>query len=187
MLRQLTTEDHDAAMAVVTNNSTLMGQELTPEKMKSVSELLLNCYRDDLELKAYGFFDGDRLIAFRTVEYNVTVNAVITGVLFAQGKTGVIHELIGGIQDEGVRMGFNQGFTLVENAWREKWLAVFRKGRPQYLIAADEIIPAHDRPFTGFYWNALFKTTCKNVETVVLHYWVPPEHRVQTLGSTIQR
>ena len=191
MIKRLTKEHYHSISELVHTKDTLMSQGLseivvntTDSRKNLLIDSITNFFtRDDNPYAiALGDFEDDKLKALICATFSYTIPAWNTSYIISNYDSAfgaiatfrLIRETINFAESRG----YYQYYTVVEKDRAESYDKLFKaKVKTNYLTAIDEIVPAHKRPVNGLFWEWLYESRCKSVDTVVVNHWLPREYR----------
>jgi len=163
-----------------------MIRELTTQDIPLITDIDISMYVNDLY--SIGIcFDDSTLSKFILVKFNPITNAWKIDKLHVHlnnhSDIRILLSLVNYVVKYAEERGFFQFFTTVDVKYQVCYMRMFKKYvSTEYEIATDELVLAKKRPTVGIYWDWLFSSTCKEVDTIVLHHFLKQSKRKQILG-----
>lgn len=195
MIRKITAEDKQAIIEMMAAQKAIMSQGMNRELMSELEIYLSNFTQWANDLYSLGLcYEIDQEIqAIILARFNPDVNAWKLDLMLSNIKSrngGIIClKLLNEVIEIAETRGFFQYFYLIEKDKAEQYQKIFNsKIGKNYLFhryqrAVDEYVPAKKRPTTGVYWDWLFSSKTKSIDTEVVHHFLPSEHRQIILGK----
>lgn len=195
MIRKITVNDKQAVIEMMSAQKTIMSQGMNQELMSELELYLINFTQWANDLYSLGLcYEIDHEIqAIILARFNPDVNAWKLDLILSNVKSrngGIIClKLLNEVIEIAESRGFFQYFYIIEKDKAEQYQTIFNSkiGRDylfhRYKRAVDEYVPAKKRPTTGLYWDWLFSSKTKSVDTEVVHHFLPAEHRRIILGK----
>ena len=195
MIRKITVDDKQTIIEMMAAQKAIMGQGMNQELMSELDIYLRNFIQWANDLYSLGLcyeVDGE-IQAIILVRFNPDINAWKLDLILSNIKSrngGIIClKLLNEVIAIAESRGFHQYFYLIETDKEDQYQKIFNSkiGREylfcRYERAIDEHVPAKKRPTTGVYWDRLFSSKTKNIDTAVVHHFLPAEHRNFILGK----
>jgi hypothetical protein len=195
MIRKITLDDQQTIVEMMAAQKFIMSQGMNQELMSELEIYLKSftqCVDDPYSLGLCYIIDN-KIQALIFAKFNPDVNAWKLDLVLSNIKSrvgGIIClELLNAVIKTAENQGFFQYFYLIEKDKEEQYQKIFySKIGSNYLFsrynrAVDEYVPAKHRPTTGIYWDWLFSSKCKEIDTLVVHHFLPAEHRNFILGK----
>jgi hypothetical protein len=131
---------------------------------------------------AFGHFEDEKLKAIICATFSNMIPAWNTSYVISNydNAFGAIatFELIKEVIAFAESRGYYQYYTVIEKDRAEPYDKLFKlKMKTNYLTAIDETVPAHKRPVNDLFWEWLYESRCKGIDTVVVNHWLPREYR----------
>jgi hypothetical protein len=195
MIRKITVDDKQAIITMMSVQKAIMSQDMNQELMSELEIYLSNFTQWANDLYSLGLcYEIDRKIqALILVRFNPDINAWKLDLILSNIKSrngGIIClKLLNEVIEIAESRGFHQYFYLIETDKEDQYQKIFNSkiGREylfcRYERAIDEHVPAKKRPTTGVYWDWLFSSKTKNIDTAVVHHFLPAEYRQFILGK----
>lgn len=191
MIKQLTKTDAAAIATLIHSRDTLMSQGLgeiltntTDSRKNLLVDTVINFFtrEDNPYTVVFGKFEDGELKALICATFSYMIPAWNTSYVISNYNTafGAIatFDLIKEVITFAESRGYYQYYTVVEKDRAEWYDKLFKlKMKTNYLTAIDEVVLAHKRPVSGLYWEWLYESRCKNIDTVVVSHWLSSEHR----------
>ena len=195
MIRKITADDKQAIIEMMSTQKSIMSQGMNQELMFSLELYLSNFTQWTNDLYSLGLcYEIDQKIqAIILAKFNPDANAWKLDLILSNIKSrngGIIClKLLNEVIEIAENRGFFQYFYLIEKDKAEQYQKIFNsKIGKNYLFhryqrAVDEYVPAKKRPTTAIYWDWLFSSKTKSIDTEVVHHFLPSEHRKFILGK----
>lgn len=181
--------DRSRIFELLESQQTVMDQPLDQELKHIVSMSISNFtqWLDDPYAQTMVYEDDTGLIrAALFAKFNIYINAWKIDLIlsdlksFSGGKITAM--LISKMAEYAESRGFYNYYyvralnkNMMDKSWDRDDSAKFAWSR--YEKGVDEIVPTNQRPVTGVYWDWLFNSKCKPVDTAVVHRFLPERHR----------
>lgn len=193
MIKKLTKQDFQDISSLIHSRDTLMSQGLndlltntTDIRRNLLTDNIVNFFTrvDNPYAVSFGKFEDNTLKALICASFSHIIPAwnisyVISNYDTAYGALATF-DLIKEVMRYAESHGYYQYYTVIEKERAEPYDKLFKlKMKTNYLTAIDETVPAHIRPVNDLFWEWLYESRCKSVETVVVNHWLPREHRPQ--------
>jgi hypothetical protein len=190
MIRKITADDKQAIIELMLAQDAIMSQRMSRELMSELEIYLSNFtqWAEDPYSLGLCYETAHEMQALILVRFNPDINAWKLDLLLSKIKSrkgGIIClKLIAEVITYAETRGFYHYYTLVEVDRQQGYDKLFKNFiSNRYLTAVDEYVPAKHRPITGIYWDWLFSSKCKSIDTAVVHHFLPAEHRNFILGK----
>lgn len=187
--RLIEARDRDRIFELLESQTTVMDQELDKELKHIVSMSLSNFtqWLDDPYSQTMVYEDDEGLVrAVLFAKFNIYINAWKIDLIlsdlksFSGGKITAM--LISKMIDYAESRGFYHYYyvrafdkLMMDKSWDRDDSGKFLWSR--YEKGVDEIVKANCRPVCGVYWDWLFSSKCKPVDTAVVHRFLPDQYR----------
>lgn len=191
MIKKLHRENSADIISLIQSRDSLMSQGLsevltntTETRKNHLTDSVLNFFtRDDNPYAiTFGKYEEGELKAIICATFSNMIPAWNTSYVISNYNSafGAIatFDLIKEMMRFAESRGYYQYYTVVEKERAEAYDKLFKqKMKTNYLTAIDEIVYAHKRPVNSLFWEWLYESRCKTVDTVVVNHWLPREHR----------
>lgn len=191
MIKRLTKEHIADISALIHSRDTLMSQGLgeilsntTNTRKNLLTDNIVNFFtrEDNPYAIAFGKYEDNNLKALICATFSHMIPAWNTSYVISNYDSafGAIatFDLIKEIMKFAESRGYYQYYTVVEKERAEPYDKLFKmKMKTNYFTAIDEIVPAHKRAVNDLFWEWLYESRCKTVDTVVVNHWLPREYR----------
>lgn len=182
-------QDRARIFEILESQKTVMDQPLDQELKHIVSMSLSNFtqWLEDPYAQTMVYEDDAGVIrAALFAKFNIYINAWKIDLIlsdlksFSGGKITAM--LISKMAEYAESRGFYNYYyvraldkNMMDKSWDRDDSSKFAWSR--YERGVDEIVPTNQRPVTGVYWDWLFNSKCKPVDTAVVHRFLPERHR----------
>jgi hypothetical protein len=191
MINILTNQHHQQIAELVYLKDTLMSQGLseivintTDSRKNLLADNIIRFFtrNDNPYAIAFGYFENDKLKAIICATFSNIIPAWNTSYIISNydNAFGAIatFALIKEVIRYAESRGYYQYYTVVEKDRAEAYDKLFKlKMKTNYLTAIDETVQAHRRPVNDLFWEWLYESRCKGIDTVVVNHWLPREYR----------
>jgi len=189
MIRPIELRDRDAIFNLLEEQETVMDKELEQELKHVVSLSLANYtqWLDDPYAKTLVYETDDGVVhAAIFARFNIYINAWKIELILSDLKSYAGGKTTARLISEMIKYAESRGFyhyyyvraldkLMMDKSWDKRDSDKFLWSR--YQKGVDEVVKANCRPTTGVYWDWLFNSKCKPVDTAVVHRFLPDQYR----------
>jgi hypothetical protein len=191
MIEILTKSHADQIAELINSRDTLMSQGLgeimantIDSRRKLLTNNIINFFtRDDNPYAvSFGKFEVGKLRVIICATFSYMIPAWNTSYVISNYDTAIgaiaTFSLIKEVMKFAEERGYYQYYTVVESDKADVYDKLFKlKMKTNYLTSVDELVEAHKRPINDLFWEWLYESRCKSVDTVVVNHWLPREFR----------
>jgi hypothetical protein len=196
MIKLLNLDNQEEFKNMLAGVSTVMGQDLNwvnplsgKTRRDHLSDYLVDGWLqwpNTVTRRNIGWFHEGELRAVLFQDFSTSIKSWSISYYFSNCGTSLGRRAGGECLDyaieEAERLGYYEYYRVIQAS---KFRAFDRyatsKLRSRYLLALDEIVPAHEKPMCSLTWSWLFEGNAKEVDTAIVKGMLKPEFRINAI------